>query len=137
MFSHRGLSRGGGHSTATGGGPFLPPRVPEATAEEEERHRRRRSGIGDAEEGVDPGLRKGDLIDSNDISYMTRPLKPEGVSDFAGYWTSAECEKGVPNDIALQIADGSLPSSRTKHRMAQVILAGVVGLREANGSGTQ
>jgi len=52
------------------------------------------------------------LTDPKIITYMSKTLLLESVSDFASYWTSADYEKGVQTDVVQQVADVSLPSSK-------------------------
>merc|ERR1719188_1870892 len=56
-------------------------------------------------------------IDRQIVDYMTKTVQLESLSDFANFWTSADYEKGVQNDIVTQVPgfqDASRPASRVQ-----------------------
>ena len=54
-------------------------------------------------------------VDSSIISYITRDLKLESVSDFANFWASNDYQRGVQTDIVEQLQafkNTSLPTAK-------------------------
>jgi len=60
-------------------------------------------------------LSNGSKLDKQIVDYMTKTVQLESLSDFANFWTSADYERGVQNDIVTRVPgfqDPSRPASR-------------------------